>query len=224
MKSTLIHVLFGSAVLLAVAGCSSDPNSLGDGSGDQPGGGGPGAGGGGGGGGGGGTGPACTDKGKAYVGFAGTQLVADRIEFPVGQDRDRVKPFSALQTEYPRVLGASPASLAKMGPTFGQSQARWYDEPEANAVSIYSAFSVAFDGCLTYTASDAKYAAAPDATSAPIECASMARKFWSRDATPDEVTACVTAATSDTSSETNPRRKWAYTCASVLSAAGFLTY
>jgi hypothetical protein len=117
-----------------------------------------------------------------------------------------------------------PASLTGSGPTFGQPGARWYTEPQASAVSIYQAFTVAFDGCLTYTATPPQYATAPDATSAATECTAMTRKFWSRNATPDEIASCVNVATVDAAKETDAKRKWAYTCAAVMTSAGFVTY
>ena len=220
-----LSALFGSALFISMAACSADPGSLGDGDGTDPGGTDPGTDPG-------GTDPggtdpgnqACTTTGKSYVGFGGTQLAATRIDAKVGGDRDRMKPFSALQTEYQRVLANQPATLTGSGPTFGQPGARWYAEPQASAVSIYQAFTVAFDGCLTYTATPPQYAAAPDANSAATECAAMTRKFWSRNATPDEIAACVNVAMVDTSKEPDAKRKWAYTCAAVMTSAGFVTY
>jgi hypothetical protein len=52
----------------------------------------------------------------------------------------------------------------------------------------------------------------------------MARKFWSRAPSDDEVKACTDVALTDTASEPDAKRRWAYTCASLLSASGFLTY
>ena len=52
------------------------------------------------------------------------------------------------------------------------------------------------------------------------------------DITPEEIQACVDVAVSDSLEEavpaggkkaTDPRRRWAYSCASVLTAPGFLT-
>src|SRR5690606_13192745 len=117
-----------------------------------------------------------------------------------------------------------PASLTGSGATFGQPAQRWYEEPSANAVALQTAYSIAFDGCLTYTASGAEFAAAPDATSAETQCAAMARKFWSKTPGPQEIAACVEGATTGSAAEPQARRKWAYACASVLTSAGFLTY
>lgn len=164
----------------------------------------------------------CTSK--EYAGFDNIPLHSTRVVAKLGVDRGRVKPFSALQTEYARVLGAAPASLQGAGPTFGQVPARWYDEPQANAVALQTAYGIAFDGCLTYTQTAPEFAAAPDAASAATQCAAMARKFWSKTPAPQEVQACVDVATTGTATEPQPRRKWAYACASVLSSAGFLTY
>lgn len=161
---------------------------------------------------------------REYVGFDDLKLHASRKVAALGVDRGRLKPFSALQSEYARVLGAAPASLQGAGPTFGQVPARWYEEPEANAVALQTAHSIAFDGCLTFTAMAPEFAAAPDATSAPVQCSAMARKFWSKTPAPQEIQSCVDVAVTGAASEPNARRKWAYACASVLSSAGFLTY
>jgi hypothetical protein len=122
------------------------------------------------------------------------------------------------------VLGNTPASLAGAATTFGQPPARWYEEPVAGAVSLQTALAIAFDGCLTYTATDAQYGSAPTAATASAVCADMARKFWSRTPASGDIQACVDVAVTGTASETNARRRWAYACASVLTAAGFLTY
>lgn len=163
-------------------------------------------------------------KSKTYAGFDNRELTAERKVLKLGTDRARLKPFSALQTEYARVLGNTPASLTGSGATFGQPVARWYDEPEANAVALQTAYNIAFDGCLTYTATAAEFASAPDANSASTQCAAMARKFWSKTPGPQEIQACVDVATTGSAAEPNARRKWAYACASVLTSAGFLTY
>lgn len=163
-------------------------------------------------------------SGRKYVGFGGSSLGADRVVAKRGVDRLRMKPFSALKTEMPRVLGSTPASLIGSAATFGDAPARWFEEPQANAVALQTAYAVAFDGCLTYTASAPEFASAPDATTATAQCATMARKFWSKTPTAAEVQACAEVAVSGTASEPLARRKWAYACASVLTASGFLTY
>ncbi|WP_394833559.1 hypothetical protein LVJ94_44335 [Pendulispora rubella] len=190
--------------------------------------------------------PLCADTGIAHVGLGGAELTAGRFEAVAGGDRGRSKPYSALASEYARVLGKdnNPSLLADgaTATTFGLPQARWSLEPQASAVSLYTAYRVAFDGCLQLTGAvanasgseqgDAKYATVPDAESAKTECQAWARKFWSRAAGPDEVQACVEVAVTSSLQETYnakttntpPRRRWAYACASVLSATGFLAY
>lgn len=166
---------------------------------------------------------AC-DFSYSYEGFGGTRLEAGREDEEVGFDRDRVKPLSALSGEFARVLGKpAPALLSQLTSTFGQVPARWYQEPQANAVSLYSSMRVAFVGCVDLTA-NADFDAMPDAANAPAKCAAFARRFWSRSADTEEVQACVDLVTTGTAKETQPRRKWAYACASVLSSAPFLTF
>lgn len=175
--------------------------------------------------------PARCDMGKQYTGFAGTMLEAGRVDLDLGVERSRVKPYSALTGEYQRVLGNNPALIGQSATTFGQDANRWLSEPTSSAVTVYTAFRVAFQGCLTITTNtaNAKYQTLPSNTTAATECSAWARKFWSRDAVQSEIDACVQVAMVDTMREgtnTNPpaNRRWAYACASVLSAAGFMTY
>lgn len=167
--------------------------------------------------------PSC-DPGRQYVGLGGFDLAGDRVTGEVGEETRRPKPFSALSTELPRVLGNTPAMLATSESTFGSIPARWHTEPTLSAVSVYTAFRIAFQGCLTLTAQPAKYATAPTDATARVECAAWAERFWSRKALEPELTACVQVTVRDASVETSARRRWAYGCASTLSAADFLTF
>jgi len=166
----------------------------------------------------------CATAGRSYTGFAGTNLVVARGTGEIGADRRRVKPYSALGTEYARMLGATPASLPSEAASFGAPRARWLDEPDSSAISLYSAYSVAFDGCLSTMASKPQYATAPTSATATTECTNMTAKFWDRDATPDELSACTTLATTGLASEPDPHRRWAYVCAAVLTSDAFLTF
>jgi hypothetical protein len=187
--------------------------------------------------------PSCTVFGRAHLGLGGEDL-ASQAAGPASGDRGRAKPYSALSTEYARVLGSenAPALIARTGPTFGVPAARWYLEPIPSAVFVNTAFDVAFEGCLKMTGdlaggtADSRYAATPTLESARQECAGWARRFWSREATPPQIDACSSVAVETTSETygrpsvdeisrpTTPQRRWAYACASVLTATGFLTY
>jgi hypothetical protein len=166
----------------------------------------------------------ATCGGKEFKGFDGENLVRNRVVANIGVDRGRFKPYDALAAEYNRVLGNTPASLAAAGDTFGKPEARWYDEPAIGGVVLQTSFKIAFDGCLTYTQTPAEFGVAPTAATASTKCADMARSFWSRTASPDQITACSDVALTGAAKETDPRRRWAYACASVLNAAGFMTY
>jgi hypothetical protein len=229
MRTVVLFGFFACASLLGCGGPNDSLNGPGGGpgtsSGDPGGGGSNGGTSGGSSGASSGGGPLCTTTGKSYVGFAGTKLEADRVAAPAGSERLRLKPYSALVGEYPRVLGApAPGLLDQAGQTFGEAPDRWTIEPHASAVSVYTAYRIAFQGCLTYTQTSPDYAAAPTAATAQTACTAMTRAFWSRAANPDELSACVEMATTGSASEADPRRRWAYGCTSVLSAAGFLTY
>lgn len=169
--------------------------------------------------------PRC-DMGKTYTGFAGTELTAGRIDGDMGPERARMKPFTALTGEFTRVLGNTPAMLTdpSVANTFAIVPNRWVSEPVASGVTVYTTYRIAFQGCLTLTGTPAQYNVIPSNTTAATECADWARKFWSRTPSQVEVDACVKVAMQDTTTETNARRRWAYTCASVMTAAGFTTY
>ncbi len=187
----------------------------------------------------------CQGRQVVYTGFTGRDgqpesLVAGREELAVGIDRARLKPFSALLEDYHRVLDLDWKTDNKQfitvlfgsGPTFGEPPARWYTEPAAGAVSLYQGYRAAFEGCGLMLAKDMKYKTAPTEESAQTECSAMARKFWSRTPTPDEINECVKVAMVDSLKETTPTgqtdtapaRRWAYACASVMTSAGFITY
>jgi hypothetical protein len=177
--------------------------------------------------------PTCREKQKGYVGLGKVELTTKREETAAAMDRARVKPYAVLASEYARTLGKAPplASAPSTVATFGEVPARWYTEPAATAVGLYTSYRIAFEGCLAQNA-DPKYAQLPTAETASNECSAWARRFWSRTATPEELAACVKVATADAteevtqsgSSPTAPQRRWAYTCATVLTSSGFLTY
>jgi hypothetical protein len=166
---------------------------------------------------------ACA-AGRDYTGFGGESLRGDRKPDALGRETRRPKAFGALLTEYPRVLGNTPAMLAGTETTFGALPARWFAEATVSGVSIYTAFRVAFQGCLALTAQSANYNTFPTDGSARAECASWAERFWSRRATGLELDSCVKAMVQDAASEASARRRWAYGCATTLTAADFLTF
>jgi hypothetical protein len=168
------------------------------------------------------TQPGTCKEGVPHPGFANTDFVGDRKPGAIGADRRRVKPYSALRSEFQRTLGAVPGSLATSAAAFGEVPARWYAEPTSGAVSLYTMYTLAFTGCYdTMTAPE--FATAPTAQTAEAECGKMARKFWQRTATPDETKACVDF-TMGLTTETVARRRWAHACASILTSAAFTTY
>lgn len=167
---------------------------------------------------------ALCDSGRKYVGFGGIELTADRREVDLGLEVARLKPYSALQTEYPRVLGMTPGLLAGAESTFGTTPARWFPEPQASAVTMYTAYRIAFQGCISVTSQPAKYDVEATHETAMAECAGWAKKFWSRPALGPEIEACASLVETGSAEETNLRRRWAYGCAAVLTASDFMTY
>lgn len=167
---------------------------------------------------------ALCESGRSYLGFGGQQLTHDRKEADVGLERARTKPFAALQSEYVRVLGNTPELLAQSESTFGLTPPRWYPRTEPNAVSLYQAYRIAFQGCLTLTSQPTHYAQLPTIDTARLECTGWAKKFWGRAAMGPEIEACANVIGVYSTSETTVRRRWAHGCASVLTASDFLTF
>ncbi len=168
----------------------------------------------------------CSTKdSKSYKGFGNINLVAGRVtDVPKEGDRFRVKPYSVLAGEYTRVLGSVPGSLAANAASFVAAPERWYVEPQASAVTLFTSFRIAYEGTLALVASDTKYSAAPTEESASVICSSFARQVWNRLPTPAEITACKNLAMIETAGETDVKARWAYALASVMASADFLTY
>jgi hypothetical protein len=168
--------------------------------------------------------PVTCDQARTYLGFDGKALEADRPAIAAYTDRMRMKPFAVLSAEYSRALGLSAFNTAIYAGTFGKSPARWFDEPAASAATVYAAFALAYDGCTQATATGADFTMAPTATIADRLCRDFSRKAWQREATDDEASTCATFALNMTNPADAPAKRWAYTCASVLSASSFLAY
>ncbi len=167
--------------------------------------------------------PVTCEQARQYVGLQG-DLTASRPMIEAGTDRLRVKPYGVLASEYNRSLGLSGFSTNQYKTTFGAAPARWYQEPAASANTIFASFALGYDACSQKTATGADYAMAPSDTVADRLCRDFARAAWQREATDAEAAACVTYATTKTNPADDTRVRWAYTCAAVLSASGFLAY
>jgi hypothetical protein len=122
------------------------------------------------------------------------------------------------------VLGNTPALLAQSESTFGLTAPRWFSRGDPSAVSLYQAYRIAFQGCLTLTQSPSKYAQLPTIDTATAECASWARKFWGREGLAPELRTCADVIGVFATRETQMRRRWAHGCASVLTSSDFLTF
>lgn len=168
----------------------------------------------------------CTEKpqGRSYKNFDGTLLEASRVNEGMGLNRARIKPFAVLSGELARVLGAAPPSLAGEAGSFEAPPARWFEEPRATGVGLSTLYTVVFEGTLAYAKANPKYATGPSVATAQTECTDFMSKAWNRSPSPNEVTECVTFATTKLAKETNAQRQWAYVFANVLTSTGFLTY
>jgi len=166
----------------------------------------------------------CKGRSKEYQGFGGAQLAAGRADEYAGLNRGRMKPFLALEGEYRRVIGHAPRDLAQSGATFGAPAPRWFVEPEASAVSVATAFNLAFEAGLAMANADPALANTPTDASATSFCGDLLRKAWNRAPIAAETEACKSAAMVDSAKEPDAKRRWAYTAATVLSSAEFVTY
>ena len=192
-------------VALAIAGCTGEIQTGDDNGGDD-------------------DQPVTCEQARTYTNFGGEDLVKDRPTIEPGSDRIRIKPYGALAAEYRAALGLTTFDTAAYATTFGKPPARWYTEPAASANTIYAAFALAYSACTQQTTGDARYAAAPDAASADINCREYVRNAWHREATDAEASTCVDYVLNKTNASDDPHRRWAYACAAVLSASGFLAY
>jgi hypothetical protein len=173
--------------------------------------------------------PQCTTapQGRSYTDFGGNRLEESRVNQDISANRARLKPFSAMATEYKRVLGQVPASLAGQSGAFEIPPARWYEEPSLSGVGMSTLFGVGFEAATAYTATDARFKKAPDAASAPAECANFLRLVSSRIPTTTEIQACASFALGSVgglAKEPKAERRWAYVLATALTSSGFLSY
>ncbi len=167
----------------------------------------------------------CGSKtaGRSYTLFDGTKLEAERVDEGNGVNRARFKPFAVMAGEYRRVLGVVPKSLDTASAAFGEVPPRWHADSALSGVSLNAAFSVSFDACTMHT-TETTFATVPDESSATTYCTTTMRKAWSRSPSPEETGACVELATKKLDAEPDPRRRWSYVCASILSSSHFLTF
>lgn len=220
IKLGVVFFLAASA-LVALPGCSEDPDAL-TGQGSRK----PGDGEGEGAEGEGAAGLQCTEApdGRSYTTFDGSKLEGSRLNENVGVNRARVKPFASMKKEFIRVLGASPPSLEGAEGSFDVPAVRWFGETKYSGVSLHAMSSIAYEGCLAYVKGKPAFAAAPTAESAKTECTTLMRKAWNRSPSPAEIDGCANLATTKLADEPDVAKRWAYTCTSVLSSSHFLTF
>jgi uncharacterized repeat protein (TIGR01451 family) len=168
---------------------------------------------------------------QVYPSLDGHLLDRDRLDLQAGDDRLRVKPYDALVGDFQRLLLSQPAVIKGQYATFdayayaATNPPRWYQEQQLSAISLYRAFLSAYQACLTLTSTDPKYQAAPDPqnqATALQECRSWQTRFWSATPSTAQTQACADYAVSADNDSTQPREKWAATCATVAASTGFL--
>jgi hypothetical protein len=166
----------------------------------------------------------CFETSRSYVLFDGTKLEASRTTDEAAMNRARIKPFSVMGTEYQRVLGFAPAAMKDAANSFESTPPRWFYESSYSGVSLDAISTLSFDACLEYVASEPTFDAMPTRDSAGAACTDWMHSAWNRSPSPEEIAGCAELAMTGVASETDVRKRWAYTCASVLSSSQFLTY
>jgi hypothetical protein len=168
----------------------------------------------------------CTEKpaSRSYALFDGSKLEASRVNENVGINNARIKPYAVLAGEYQRVLGVTPKSLQGSASSFDDPPARWFAEASHSGVSLNAMFGISFEACGAHAAANPTLNAPPTEASADEFCRTTMRKAWSRSPSPDEINGCVELATTKLGDEPDPRRRWSYVCASILSSSHFLTF
>ncbi len=168
---------------------------------------------------------ACPVGGTSYKGFGNQSLIAGRrTEMPLEGDRYRIKPFSALDGEFRRVLGLSPLNLAIAASTFADAPARWSIETQTNAVALNTFFKLSFEVALRFTSTDPQWALAPTPESARSTCLNWQRTAWMRNPQADESNLCQSLLLNNALARKEPRLRWAYGLAAVLASSGFIAY
>lgn len=176
---------------------------------------------------------ACEGRstGRSYQGFAGEALDGDRLPLAAGQDLARLRDGDDLPNVLDsRGIGAPVPSSVKQ--TFGVVPERWHQNSQASFASVYAAYALAFQGCLTkvknpvnyHPFAHADFRASPTAESAGRQCQVMAKLLWKRELSPEELPVCVEIALETPSLESDVKRQWAALCASVGASAGFLLF
>jgi hypothetical protein len=157
-----------------------------------------------------------------YVGLGGEQLAHDPGDL-AGAERLRIKPFSALQGEYTRVLGAAPAGLDAAAADFVVPPARYYQEPTYESGSLTAAHDLGLAGCTTFVTANTAYAAKAPADASSV-CSDFAERFWARGMSTTEAAACVDLAQNKIAASSDANDRWSRVCAAVITSAGFLTF
>ena len=165
------------------------------------------------------------ESGRRYRGFGNTDLVAGRVtEVPIDMDRFRLKPLSVLSADFNRIFGSVPSSLERNRTTFIHASDRWYIEPKASGVTIFSTYRIAYEGSLAFAATNPMTAAAPSEESATEVCSTFAEMAWNQAASEAQIDACRKVAVIDTATEPDVKARWAYAFAAILTATEFVAY
>lgn len=166
-------------------------------------------------------GPTCK-RTENHAGFGGRTLDSVFQGYEKAPDTHRLKPYLMFGDEYKLYFGGAPDSWARKKSTLTIEADRWFEETQANAVSLVTLQGIHFEVGLRYAKENGL--GKPDRTQAETECAKFQAMVWEMEPTQEQVKACADYIVNDTAKEGNAQRRWAYGFAAVLTAAGFLSY
>lgn len=165
----------------------------------------------------------CTEEFTEYVGMNGTDLASSRLDLEPGTNRARMLPFKRLREKYKRVLDVIPGFTGYQDISFYEPVIRWFVEPEINAINVLISFRSGYQGCRAYLSGE-EFGIAPTPATAEEQCIAWQRRFWSVEPTSEQTASCVSVLLHPQNTDPVVKNRWAYGCASVISATQFLTY
>lgn len=165
------------------------------------------------------------DGGRRYKGFGNSELSAGRVtEVPLEMDRFRIKSLQSLSAEFARVVGTVPLSLAANQATFIDPGPRWFVEPLASGVTLFTVYRVAFEAGLKFVDGNPDMVANLAEPTVTEVCRNFAITAWQKQPTEAQVASCAKLALIDTAPEPDPKARWAYALASILTSTEFINY
>ncbi len=169
----------------------------------------------------------CEKLDTTYQGFGGRSLqvgLGADDDQPINHDRYKLKPFSAYSQDIERITGVIPESLANAAATLEPYGARWWEKPEANSITLFASFRIAYEASLKWIATQPNYQSIASSDEIDQQCQQFAEMAWQKPATLEQIQQCRQFLLENTSPGQEADIRWAYTLAALLTSAEFLSY